>query len=95
MIGAGCDSCSQTGYRGRAGLYELVRVTPELADAFSRGRPLGELARMAAAEGTRFLRDSGIELAREGRTTLDEVLKATADAPTSTPAAEQEAPVHA
>lgn len=91
--GAGCARCSDTGFKGRRGLYELVRMTPELADAFVRHAPMSELAVIAAASGTRFLREAGIELARSGVTTLSEVLKATADAPIPTAAARE--PVHA
>ena len=81
LSGQGCDACSGTGYRGRTGLYELVRMTPTLAQAFGAGRSMGELAAIAAADGTRFLRQHGLELAVAGRTTLEEVLRATADAP--------------
>jgi len=78
--GRGCARCNGTGFRGRTGLYELVVMTPELADAFAAGAPPGELARIAAASGTRFLRDDGLAKARAGITTLGEVLRATADA---------------
>ncbi len=79
--GAGCARCRGTGFRGRTGLYELVVMTPDLADAFAAGAPPGELARLAAAAGTRFLRDDGLAKAGAGITTLEEVLRATADAP--------------
>ncbi len=79
--GRGCARCNGTGFRGRTGLYELIVMTPDLADAFATGAAPGELARIAAAGGTRFLRDDGLEKARAGLTTLEEVLRATADAP--------------
>lgn len=78
-VGRGCERCSNTGYLGRTGVYELVRMTPRLSDAFAVGRPLGELTAIAAAEGTRFLRTHGMELAAAGTTTLEEVRRATAD----------------
>ena len=93
--GSGCRVCFDTGYRGRTGLYELVRVTPRLADALAMGRSLTELARIAAADGTRFLRQHGLDKARAGLTTLEEVLKATADAPIPVQQPIAEAPVHA
>ncbi|MCP3979498.1 MAG: Flp pilus assembly complex ATPase component [bacterium] len=81
--GAGCPQCSGTGYRGRTGLYEVVRMTPELGDAFASGASATAMARIACRDGTRFLRDHGLEQAFAGITTLDEVLRATADAPAS------------
>ncbi len=91
--GAGCARCNGTGFRGRTGLYELVVMSPRLADAFASGAPPGELAGIAAAEGTRFLRDDGLARAFAGITTLEEVLRATADAPARAAAGTE--PVHA
>lgn len=77
--GAGCASCSGTGMRGRIGIYELVRMTPAIAEALANHASVPELMRVAAREGTRFLREDGLAKAFAGITTLEEVLRATAD----------------
>jgi general secretion pathway protein E len=73
--GAGCDECRSTGFRGRTGVYELLVMDNELRLEVQRRRGSEELRTMAIAKGMRTLLDDGIRLAREGVTTLDEVLR--------------------
>jgi type II secretory ATPase GspE/PulE/Tfp pilus assembly ATPase PilB-like protein len=56
----GCGRCSQTGYRGRTGIHELLVTTPEIRKAISRKQPSEEVAHMAIEQGMRTLYQDGI-----------------------------------
>jgi general secretion pathway protein E len=73
--GTGCPECRGTGYRGRTGVYELLVMDNELRLEIQRRRGSEELRAMAVAKGMRTLLDDGVRAAREGVTTLDEVLR--------------------
>jgi general secretion pathway protein E/type IV pilus assembly protein PilB len=73
--GTGCPECRGTGYRGRTGVYELLVMDNELRLEVQRRRGSEELRAMAVAKGMRTLLDDGVRAAREGVTTLDEVLR--------------------
>ncbi len=76
--GKGCDACGGTGYRGRAGLYEVMALTPELRRMILRGASVEELQTQAVSEGMLTLRMDGIKKIDRGVTTLEEVVKETA-----------------
>jgi type IV pilus assembly protein PilB len=78
MKGTGCDTCSGTGYKGRAGLYEVMSLTPELRRMILRGASVSELQEQAVAEGMLTLRMDGMKKIERGITTLEEVVKETA-----------------
>jgi type IV pilus assembly protein PilB len=73
----GCEQCRGSGYKGRVGLYEVVTVTPEIAKLIQQRTPLPELRLAAQKSGMALLRDAGICKAREGVTSLEEVLSIT------------------
>jgi len=73
--GAGCDRCRGTGYHGRTGVYELLVIDNELRLEIQRRRGSEELRAMAIAKGMRTLLDDGLRAAREGITTIEEVLR--------------------
>jgi general secretion pathway protein E len=73
--GAGCDQCRGTGYRGRTGVYELLVMDNELRLEVQRRRGSEELRAMGVAKGMRTLLEDGVRAAKEGVTTLDEVLR--------------------
>jgi general secretion pathway protein E len=77
MKPVGCAACRNTGYRGRAALYELMPVTEPLKDAIHPVLDVARLARQAMLEGMRPLRLAGLMKVAEGLTTLDEVLRCT------------------
>ncbi len=56
----GCGRCSQTGYKGRTGIHELLVATPEIRKAIARKLPSEEVARMAIEQGMRTLYQDGI-----------------------------------
>ena len=69
----GCDACRRTGYRGRAGLHELLMVTPDLRSMVQRRAPASELRAAAIGGGLRTLRQDGIEKSLTGVTDMREV----------------------
>jgi general secretion pathway protein E len=73
--GVGCPECRGTGYRGRTGVYELLVMDNDLRLEIQRRRGSEELRAMAVAKGMRTLLEDGVRAAREGMTTLDEVLR--------------------
>jgi len=78
MKGTGCDACSGTGYKGRAGLYEVMALSPELRRMILRGASVAEIQTQAVADGMLTLRMDGMKKIERGVTTLEEVVKETA-----------------
>jgi len=78
MRGKGCESCGGTGYKGRAGLYEVMAMSPELRRMVLRGASSVELRDIAVRDGMLTLRMDGIVKIKKGATTLEEVVKETA-----------------
>ncbi|HEY2805411.1 MAG TPA: type IV-A pilus assembly ATPase PilB [Gemmatimonadales bacterium] len=76
--GKGCDVCSGSGYKGRAGLYEVMALSPELRRQILKGASTAEISEQAVSEGMLTLRMDGIVKIRKGVTTLEEVVKETA-----------------
>jgi type IV pilus assembly protein PilB len=79
MKGTGCDTCSGTGYKGRAGLYEVMALSPELRRMILRGASVVEIRDQAGSEGMLTLRMDGMKKIERGVTTLEEVVKETAE----------------
>jgi len=75
--GRGCDSCRQTGYQGRAAIYEICVVTEPLRKLIMQKRDGGELKQCAIAEGMETLRQDGWRRVAQGRTTIEEVVRVT------------------
>jgi type IV pilus assembly protein PilB len=73
--GVGCRSCRNTGYRGRLGLHELLVLSEDMRDAIVAQANVGQLRRLAIAEGMVELRVDGLQKAREGLTTVEEVFR--------------------
>src|SRR3989441_6969422 len=75
--GRGCDSCRQTGYQGRAAIYEICVVTEPLRKLIMQKRDGGELKQCAIAEGMETLRQDGWRRVAKGNTTIEEVVRVT------------------
>lgn len=75
--GRGCPECSQTGYRGRQGLFEMLAVTDALRELITQRAPTLVLRQKALEQGMRTLRDDGLRAIFDGATTVEEVLKYT------------------
>jgi type IV pilus assembly protein PilB len=77
MRGAGCEVCTNTGYKGRVGLYEVMELTDDLRELILVGASAMELRRKAIEEGMISLRQSGVRKVKDGVTTIEEVLRET------------------
>jgi type IV pilus assembly protein PilB len=73
--GAGCEACRGTGFRGRLGIFELLRMTDELKDAVVRRASRSELREIASVGGMRPMRTDGWAKVEAGLTTVEEVLR--------------------
>jgi type IV pilus assembly protein PilB len=74
----GCSACSNTGYRGRKALAELLPMSEEIERIIIEGGSVDEIHRVAVSQGMSTLRQSGLRKAMEGETTLEEVLRVVA-----------------
>ena len=74
----GCSACSQTGYRGRLALAELMPMTEEVERMIIEGSSVEEIHRLAVSQGMVALRQAGLRKAIAGETTLEEVLRVVA-----------------
>ena len=75
--GAGCDTCNNTGYKGRVGLFELMLLNDDLRDMVMANCSTDDLRDKAREYGMVTLRDSGFIMAETGVTTFDEVVRET------------------
>jgi len=75
--GAGCDQCRQTGYQGRAAIYEICLITEPMRKLVMKKRDGGELKQCAIAEGMETLRQDGWRRVAQGKTTIEEVVRVT------------------
>ena len=73
----GCLECRQSGYLGRAGIYELLQMTPGVKERITATSHLEEIRKQAFRDGMRPLRVSGLGKVAQGRTTSVEILKVT------------------
>jgi type IV pilus assembly protein PilB len=75
--GVGCDLCSNTGYKGRIALYEVMPMNDSLKELVLQGASAMEMKREAVNTGMKTLRSSGINKLLNGVTTIEEVVKVT------------------
>src|ERR1700728_3456567 len=77
MEAPGCFECGGTGYRGRTAIHELLDLSDRIRELILDRRPTSEIKRLAREEGMTFLRESAVDKARRGITTLKEINKVT------------------
>jgi type II secretion system protein E len=75
----GCEKCTQTGYRGRRGIFELLNMHDAVESLVINRRSANEIKAAAVASGMRTLRDDGWDKIFAGTTTVEEVMLATED----------------
>ncbi len=75
--GSGCQTCHDTGFRGRFAIYEVMEVDAEIRRMIYAGKASHEIRAALAGAGVRSLREEGVAYALEGRTSLEEVLRVT------------------
>ena len=77
FYGRGCENCNDTGYRGRKGIYELLRMNDEVRTLIN-SRASGMVIKQVAMEkGMRTIRQDGLQSIYDGQTTIEEVIKYT------------------
>jgi type IV pilus assembly protein PilB len=77
FCGKGCDACNNTGYKGRKGIYELLRVTDPIRELINERAPTVTLKQKAVELGMVTLRQDGLRSIFAGDTTVEEVLRYT------------------
>jgi type IV pilus assembly protein PilB len=77
FYGKGCDACNNTGYKGRKGIYELLRVTDPIRELINERAPTVTLKQKAVELGMVTLRQDGLRSIFAGDTTVEEVLRYT------------------
>jgi len=75
--GSGCDECFFTGYKGRIGIYEFLTINSSLKKLILKSQDADSLKEEAVKSGFKDLYHQAMELAKEGLTTLEEVLSVT------------------
>ncbi len=75
----GCERCGTSGYSGRTGIYEVLQITEEVRRLAIRNVDAGQIKAMAVEQGMRTLRDDGALKVLQGITTVEEVMRVTAE----------------
>ncbi len=75
--GKGCDKCNQSGYKGRIGFYEVLEITPKISELLNRGANKEELIKAAKEQGMVSIFEDGLIKAKQGVTSIEEVLRVT------------------
>ncbi len=71
----GCDHCSNTGYRGRTGIFEIMLMSDEIERLTVERANTEEIRKVAMAEGMKTLREEGLLKAKQGLTSIEEVMR--------------------
>jgi type II secretory ATPase GspE/PulE/Tfp pilus assembly ATPase PilB-like protein len=71
----GCERCSYTGYRGRVGVYEVLRLNTQLRRLVAQGSTTEAIQEAAVQSGMRTLKDYSLWLLQNGSTTMEEILQ--------------------
>lgn len=75
--GKGCNSCNNTGYKGRIAIHEILPITKEIRFLIDKGSSIDSIKEEAKKQNLVSLRENCIELVKEGITTIEELLQAT------------------
>jgi type IV pilus assembly protein PilB len=75
--GKGCEACNHTGYKGRKGIYELLKISDPIRELINQRAPGVVLRQKAIELGMTTLREDGLRSIYDGETTIEEVLKYT------------------
>jgi len=74
--GSGCSHCNYTGFYGRTGLFEVLRIDEPMKARITGGMPVDDMARIATGKRMKFILERGAQKAAAGMTTVEEVLRA-------------------
>jgi len=78
--GTGCGDCRGTGYKGRKSIAEILLLNDEIREFIVEKKPIRMVKEAARLNGTRSLRESGLLLVKQGKTTLEEIMRVTLNA---------------
>ena len=70
--GMGCDKCNQSGYKGRRGIYEVLKITPNIQDAILKEKNVIEIAKLAKVDGYKPMMEVGVDYLKEGTLSFEE-----------------------
>jgi type IV pilus assembly protein PilB len=73
--GRGCPKCNFSGYKGRAGLFEILRITPEIQELIVNRASFQEIAKVSHRQGMKTLRENAVEKVLAGLTTVEESVR--------------------
>lgn len=79
MKGVGCDQCGKTGYKGRTGIYEFLKVDDDIRSAITGRSSAAAIRHIAMGKGMRTLREDAISKVQAGLTTIEEVIRVTTE----------------
>ena len=79
MKGTGCEQCGRTGYKGRTGIYELLRMDDDIRAAVISRSSAAAIRQIAIKKGMRTLRQDAIDKVKAGQTTIEEVMRVTTE----------------
>lgn len=77
--GAGCENCGRLGYKGRAGIYELMRIDDDIRAAIISRQSAAQIREIARGKGMTTLREDAILKVKDGITTIEEVIRVTTE----------------
>jgi len=77
LKGKGCMTCSDTGYKGRVALYEVMLIKENIKEAILQGASVIEIRELGRKNGMKTLREAGLAKIREGMTSLEEIMRVT------------------
>lgn len=70
--GKGCSKCNNSGYKGRRGIYEVLKVTPSIQDAILKEKNVIEIAELARKDGYKPMMEIGVDYLKEGTLSFEE-----------------------
>ncbi|MFD3156352.1 GspE/PulE family protein [Haloimpatiens sp. FM7330] len=73
--GKGCSYCNNSGYLGRIGIYEIVEITEQHRNYIVENRSISDIRKLSIDNGMKTLKESCVELVKQGITTVEELLK--------------------
>lgn len=79
MKGTGCDQCGKTGYKGRTGIYEFLRVDDDIRAAITARSSAAAIRHIAVGKGMSTLREDALRKVQAGLTTIEEVIRVTTE----------------
>ncbi|MFQ3550325.1 MAG: ATPase, T2SS/T4P/T4SS family [Armatimonadota bacterium] len=77
--GTGCENCGRTGYKGRTGIYELLKIDDDIRSAIISRSSAAAIRQIAVDKGMKTLRQAALDKVLSGETTLEELMRVTVD----------------